>query len=345
MIADVDLTPSEIKMLNCVVDLYVKMGKPVSSRMIKRHYRLNDSTANIRKILHCLEEYGLLFKPHVSAGRVPSDLGYRKYVDGRKTVHPAGGLVVETIRLKIGQDWRDIRDLMSRTSRLLSELTNYMGLMMGLCATASVVARLRIVQLEGNRGLVLLTLLPDQERHVYVELPKHYPEYVIDRAVQIINERIAGYSLGEAPMRLASFLKDSTGIEREIAEVISREADYLFDWPFDLSYCFIGLESPLEPPEMSNPRILKNLVKIMGERHLMLSAMKSRLDQEVKITIGSENEMDELSDFSLVTRRFEIDRYDGLLGILGPTRMHYDRVLSLLIRMAAELQRLEIKGV
>ena len=344
MVAGTDLTPSEIKMLNYVVDLYIKTGKPVSSRMIKRQYRLKDSTANIRKILHDLEERGLIYKPHVSAGRVPTDTGYRKYVDGMKTVHPAGGLVVETIRLKIGQDWSDIRDLMSRTSRLLSELTNYMGLMMGIYASACIVAKLRIVQLGGGRGLVILTLLPEQERHVYVELPKFYPEHVIDKAVQIINERIAGYHLGEAPMRLASFLKDGTGIEREIAEVVSREADYLFDWPFYLSHCFIGLESPVELPELSDPRILKNLVRIMGERHLMLSAMKSRLEKDVEITIGSENEMNELSDFSLVTRRFEIDNYDGVLGILGPTRMQYNRVLSLLIRMAAELQRLEIKG-
>lgn len=343
MVAASDLRPNEARMLNCVVDLYIRTGRPVSSRMVRRHYRLDDSTANIRKIFHGLEEHGLLFKPHVSAGRIPTDLGYRRFVDGIKTLHPLGNIVVETIRMKIDQDWNDIRDLMSRTSRLLSELTNYMGLMVGLFAPATVVKALRIIQLDCGRGLILLSLYPDQERHVYVELPKYYPENVIDRAVQIINERIAGYSLGEAPTRLASFLKDSTGAEREVAEIVSREADYLFDWPFNLSYCFIGLENPLDLPELSNPRILQNLVKIMGEQNLMLYAMKRRFDEETKITIGSENEIDEMSDFSLVTRKFQIESYDGLLGILGPTRMQYNRVLSLLVKMAEELQGLEIK--
>jgi heat-inducible transcriptional repressor len=133
-------------------------------------------------------------------------------------------------------------------------------------------------------------------------------------------------------------------MEREIAEVVSSEADYLFDWPFNLSYCYMGLENPADQPELSNPRILQNLVKIMGERHFMLNAMKRRLGDDVSITIGSENELRELTDFSLVTRKFSMNDYDGLLGILGPTRMHYGHVLSLLVKMAEELHRLQFKG-
>ena len=337
MQADIDITSSEIKMLNYIVDLYIRAGKPVSSRTIKRHYRLGDSTANIRKILHTLEQRGLLFKPHISAGRVPTDLGYRTYVDNIRTASRLNRLTVDTIRLRIGQDWSDVKDLMGRTSQLLSEMTNYMGLIMGLFVSSSVVDKLRIVQLDGRRGLILLSLSPDQERRIYVEMPKRYPPRVVERAVQVINERIAGYSLEKAPERLAGFL-------REIAEVVSREADYLFDWPFNLSYCYMGLENPADQPELSNPRILRNLVKIMGERHFMLNAMKRNLGDEVSITIGSENELRELNDFSLVTRKFHMSEYDGLLGILGPTRMHYSRVLSLLVKMAEELQRLQIKG-
>ena len=344
MQADIDITSSEIKMLNYIVDLYIRAGKPVSSRTIKRHYRLGDSTANIRKILHTLEQRGLLFKPHISAGRVPTDLGYRTYVDNIRTVSRLNRLTVDTIRLRIGQDWSDVKDLMGRTSQLLSEMTNYMGLIMGLFVSSSVVDKLRIVQLDGRRGLILLSLSPDQERRIYVEMPKRYPPRVVERAVQVINERIAGYSLEKAPERLAGFLRDGAGMEREIAEVVSREADYLFDWPFNLSYCYMGLENPADQPELSNPRILRNLVKIMGERHFMLNAMKRNLGDEVSITIGSENELRELNDFSLVTRKFHMSEYDGLLGILGHTRMHYSRVLSLLVKMAEELQRLQIKG-
>ena len=343
MTGDTVLTPIETKMLNYVVELYIRTGIPVSSRMIKRFYHLEESTANIRKVLHNLEERGLLYKPHVSAGRLPADPGYRRYVDGIKTVSPVGGLVVDSIRTRIGQEWNDIRDLMSRTSRLLSELTNYMGLIMGLFIGGSVVKRLRIVQLDGGKGLLLLSLFPGNERRVYVDLPKKYPIRVIERALQIINERIAGYPLEEAPARLASFLKDSAGLEREIAEVVYEETEYLFDWPFDLSYSFMGFERKPGLPELSDPRILQNLVRIMGEQHLMLDAMKRRLGEETTITIGSENDMAELNDFSLVTRKFRIDNYDGLLGILGPTRMQYDMVLSLLERMAEELQQIEIK--
>jgi heat-inducible transcriptional repressor len=344
MRASIDLNRSEIKMLSNIVDLYIRTGVPVSSRTIKRYYRLGDSTANIRKILHALERHGLLYKPHVSSGRIPTDLGYRSYVDSISTVSALNRVTVDTIRFRIGQKWSDIADLMIRTSRLLSEMTSYMGLIMGHFASSSIVRRLRIVQLDGSRGLVFLSLHPDNERRIYVEMPKRYQPRVIDRAVQIINERIAGYSLDQAPDRLASFLREGSGAEREIAEVVSREADYLFDWPFDLSYCYMGLENPADQPELSNPRILQSLVRIMGERHFMLQAMKRRLADEESITIGSENELEELNDFSLVTRKFHMEEYDGLLGILGPTRMQYGHVLSLLGKMAEELQRLQIKG-
>ena len=97
MRSNIDISPNEIKMLNYIVDLYVRTGKPVSSRVIKRHFRLGDSTANIRKILHTLEQRGLLYKPHISAGRIPTDLGYRTYVDNIRTVSRLNRLAVDTI--------------------------------------------------------------------------------------------------------------------------------------------------------------------------------------------------------------------------------------------------------
>ena len=344
MPASIEISPIEIKMLKCIVDLYVRTGTPVSSRMIKRHYRLTDSTANIRKILHLLEQRGLLFKPHVSAGRIPTDLGYRTYVDNISAKSDLNLSGIDKIRIRIGQEWSDITDLMDRTSKLLSEMSSYMGLSLGHFASSSVVRKLRIVQLDGGRSLILLSLMPQSERRIYVEMRKRFPQRVIDRTEQIINERIAGYSLEEAPERLDSFIREGAGIEREIAEVVSREADYLFDWPFDLSFCYLGLEQPVEQPEMSNPRILKNLVKIMGARHLMLSTMKKRLGDEILVTIGAENALAELSDFSLVTRKFRIDDYDGLIGILGPKRMQYSHVISILVKMAEELRRLQVRG-
>jgi heat-inducible transcriptional repressor len=342
MIEENIITIDEIRMLRHVVDCFVATGEPVSSRMLKSRCRLAESTAHIRNVLHRLEELGLIFKPHVSAGRVPSDRGYRLYVDqiGRVTVLSRS--FSERIRRRIGQDWTDVRDVMAITSQLLGELTSYMGLSMGIRHSRSVVERLEIVRLQPRGGLVVLTLFPDAVRKVYVEFSKDYPPVIVDRAVQLINERIAGHPLESVPERLEAFLRETAGMEREIAGAVSREAELLFDWPYDLRYYYGGSDKAGDRPELESPLILQNLVRLMGERSLMLNALKSRLDADISITIGKENRIRELEPFTIVTRRFQAAECDGLLGVLGPTRMTYGLVLALLDRTAEELHHIHI---
>ena len=328
----------ERDLLKRVVELYIETGRPVSSLMLKRFYGLDTSTAGIRNILHTLERKGYLYKPHVSAGRMPSDAGYRLYVNDIKNISRLSGKIIEEIRRKIGQDLNDIREVMLRTSHLLGELTNYMGFMVGVFYSMHIVERLRIVQLEGNHGLLVLSLLPPQERKVLVVFPKRYRPHIIDRAVQIINERVTGVPLAEAPRRLENFMKDGSGIEREITEAVRSEAEYLFDLAYDVRYSFKGLDKSTDVPELENPRVLRNLLRIMGEPHLMLSAMRNRLNKEMVVTIGRENGFDEFADFSIVTHRFNTVDYSGLLGVLGPTRMSYQLVLALLNATAEELR-------
>lgn len=342
MTEEASITTDEIRMLRHVVDCFVATGEPVSSRVLKSRCRLAESPAHIRNVLHRLEELGLIFKPHVSAGRVPSDRGYRLYVDQMGRVAALSRPLAERIRRRIGQDWTDVRDVMSITSQLLGDLTSYMGLSMGIRHSRSVVERLEIVRLQPRGGLVVLTLFPETVRKVYVDFSKDYPPVIVDRAVQLINERIAGHPLESVPERLEAFLREAAGMEREIAGAVSREAEFLFDWPYDLRYYYAGTDKSADRHELESPIVLQNLVRLMGERSLMLHALKSRLDLPVSITIGKENRIRELEPFAIVTRRFQAAECDGLLGVLGPTRMTYGLVLALLDRTAEELRYIHI---
>ncbi len=336
------ITQDEIRILRNVIDIFVATGEPVSSRMIKSHFRLEESTANIRKILHRLEDLGLIHKPHVSAGRVPSDSGYRLYVDGIRALGPPNRVLAERIRTKIGQDWRDVRELMAATSRLLSEITDYMGLTMGVVQASRVVERFEIVLLESRGGLVILTLAPGDARKVFVRFDRDYPSHVVEGAGRMINERIAGHALERAPERLESFLREGAGTEREIVSAVFREAAFLFDSPYDLEYSYRGIERQADSYELSNPRILQSLVRLMGERTIMLGVLKNRLDTDLSVTIGRENRIAELEDFAIVTRRFRTSDCDGILGVLGPMRMSYRQVLSLLDTTVEELTHIQI---
>lgn len=343
MVLGNELTGFEAELLRDVVSLYIQDGKPVSSKALKGFYGLDASTANIRKVLNGLERKGYIFKPHISAGRIPSDKAYRLYVDGMKTVKTLDTEFISAIQRRIGQDWRDIRDVMSQTSRLLGELTNYMGLIMGGIDTRVILGKLRIVQLEGSTGLVILTLVPLQEKRVRIEFPKKYTPYILDRAVQIINERIAGHYLEEAVERLAAFLRENAGIEREIAEALTSRAEVLFEQPYDMKYYFKGSEEQVELFELDNLKTVQKLVRIMGEETLIRKVLQRRMMHDYMITIGSENELEELDNFAIITHRFSTGSCGGLIGILGPTRMSYSLVLSLLRRMAEELHQLDLR--
>ena len=118
------------------------------------------------------------------------------------------------------------------------------------------------------------------------------------------------------------------------------EAEHLFNWAYDIKYYFRGLDKSFDLPELNSTRVLQNLIRIMGERNLMLKVMKNRMKHDSLVTIGSENELKELEDFSIITHKFNAGESEGLLGILGPTRMTYGLVLSILQKMAEELHRI-----
>jgi len=337
MMARNDVTAVESGMLRSVVELYVETGKPVSSKILKKRYRLQSSSANIRAMLNRLESRGLLYKPHVSSGRVPSDAGYRLYVDEIGRIgHPARH-VMDTLKTRMGRDRGDIREVMTTTSRLISELTNCVGLMVGVFGPGGKVGRLDMIRHEGSRALVILRTEDGRERMAEVELDRRYDQRTVDRAVQIINERIAGCPLDEASDRLAVCARELTGTERDIAGAVAGESDYLFGGTYDLEY-YLGKTSTAEDiPEMRDPRILRSLVTLMGEKSLMLRVMKNRFGRGVMVTIGAENEIEELKDFSVVTRAIPAGRCEGLLGVLGPTRMSYRSVMALLDGIAREL--------
>jgi heat-inducible transcriptional repressor len=152
-----------------------------------------------------------------------------------------------------------------------------------------------------------------------------------------MNERISGCSLDEAETRLAECGRELAGAEREIALIVAGESWYLFGGDYDLEYYFGRMEPTGDMPELQDPRMLRALVTLMGEKELMLGVLRKRIGRGVMVTIGEENDIDELKRFSVVTRAIPKGRCEGLLGVLGPTRMSYRSVLSLLEGMAGEL--------
>lgn len=339
MAEQIDLNPLESELLGLLVDLHIDSGRPVSSRMLQRRYRIPFSTAQIRGLLHRLEEKGYLFKPHVSAGRVPSEAGYRRYVDTLGSAAMPDRRLVEAIRARLGRDRDDVRDVMMRASRLIGELTSCMGLMVGVSGPGGTIERLRIVQREGTRAIVVIGITGGRERAVEIDLGRRHRSEIITRAAQIMNERIAGYPIEEAHERLTGYLREGSGIEREIAASVAAESLYLFSGDYDVEFYFDALDSSGAGAELADPRVLTSLVRLMGRKSLILEALKGRFGRGTVVTIGRENRLGALEEMALVTRALPGGHCEGLLGVIGPMRMSYRLVLPLLDGTARELQR------
>ncbi len=339
MDSGIESASKESATLRRIVDQYIETGEPVSSKALKRRHALSESTANIRIVMHALEDNGFLYKPHVSSGRIPTDAGYRYYVDNLRDFEKLSRSVLKKINDRIGRDMGDLRDIMLKTSRLLGEITSYMGLIMGVYQSYGVVTRLEISQDIGTRGLIVLKLSSGVDRSVYIDFAKRYREHILHRASLILNERISGCPLDEVSSRLNDLVRESAGIEREITSIILNRAANIFDWPFEFKYYLEGFDFSKRTTEFRDPDFLTRLVAIMGQRHLMLDMMKKRMTEGFVITIGGENSLAELKNFTVATRRFGEDDRKGLLGVLGPTRMSYKLVVPLLTHMANELDK------
>jgi len=324
--------------LNYVIDLYITTGAPVSSGKLKQVCLLDSSTASIRMILHQLEEEGYLCKPHVSAGRVPTDRGYRLYVDSMEINDSVDREALSRINNRIGKDISDLRDIMLSTSRLLGELTDYMGLMMGIFRSYGFVTGLEIRQDQGKKGLVVLKLSSGISKSIYMKFPKKYRNHILERANRIINERIVECPLDEVVRRLENFVRESSGIEREITDCLIAGAVNLFNWPFEMKYYISSDTFDRSVPEFNDPAILRKLISVMGQRELMLELLRERIEKGLSVTIGKENRISDLSEFSIVTHPLGGNEYRGLLGVLGPKRMSYKVVLPLLNRMVQKLE-------
>jgi heat-inducible transcriptional repressor len=332
-----NLTETETKILQAVVDLYVRDGSPVSSLKIKQATGVSMSTATIRNILARLEKNGLLAKPHTSAGRIPTDEGYRAVVD---TIRPDQSLVAKISALFREQirEQRDIGAIMSHASKLLGHLSRNFAVVYGSVLQESRVRRINLLELEGSRVLVVLHLMPEYERTTTVYLDSRCAPHIIRRAEELINPIIHDRTLDEAKEALDCAVRDNITDEGRIMGIVALNREIIFNDPPAVELFFEEREHLFEQPELSDPALLHLLLRMLHDKEYLTSILSTRLAERTMITIGAENNEEVLRPFSLVTSGYRMGGSRGVLGIIGPTRMRYGYTCSLVGSIARELR-------
>jgi heat-inducible transcriptional repressor len=333
-----ELSARERQVLDAIVRTYVDTAEPAGSRTVSRRFELGVSAATVRNTMSDLEDRGYLSHPHASAGRVPTDLAYRFFVD--QMIRPATLSDLERSAVEreldpLSASASAVERLVRRATRALSVLSAELGLAITPCLSEAVLEKLDLIHVSSEKVLMVATLGGGIARTVYVDLPGNVPHDTLANVAAALNERLAGLSLeqiqGSLPDRLRDARTDDAPAEELINIFMQAGAELLDPAVMDGPDVHLGRTSVLAAqPEFQEGQRLKNLIELTERRELLASVLGSREHPGgLQITIGGEHGSQALTDFTLVTAEYRVGSLKGVIGVIGPTRMPYEKVIAI----------------
>jgi heat-inducible transcriptional repressor len=329
-----ELSDRERRVLEAVIQSYVETAEPAGSRTISRRFGLGVSPATIRNTMSDLEEKGYLYHPHTSAGRVPTDVAYRLYVDSLMRVAPIASPDREKLAEQLSASGGStIEAILRRAAQSLSVLTQELGMAVGPRLDQIVLQRLELVRLSSERLVLVLSLQGGAVRQIFVEVGERIADNAVAEVSVVLNERLAGLTLREIRASLAARLRDANpgSNTRELLNIFVQERDSIFDDPLRRDESLVlGQTSVLaEQPEFaSSDRMRRLLALTESNEHLTELLRRRHINPGLSITIGNEHGDPRFENFTIVTSEYRAGSLAGVIGVIGPTRMPYEKVIA-----------------
>jgi heat-inducible transcriptional repressor len=330
-----ELNERERRVLEAVIQSYVETAQPAGSRTISRRFELGVSPATIRNTMSDLEEKGYLYHPHTSAGRVPTDVAYRVYVDSLLPRVPLALPEQTQLSAEIANGGSAVESILRRAAQSLGVITQELGIALGPRLDDSTLERLDLVRLSSDRLLVALALRGGAVRTIFVEARGEVADSALHEVSQVLNERLCGLTLREVRTTLGKRLRDF-GTNREASELLNifiEEGAQIFDSAVrpEEDNILLGQASVLaEQPEFANVDNMRKLVTLTEKRQQLAELLRDRAGTTgLSITIGNEHRDPKLENFTVVTAQYNAGPLTGVIGVIGPTRMPYEKVISL----------------
>jgi heat-inducible transcriptional repressor len=330
------LTERERRVLEAVIQSYVETAQPAGSNAIARKFGLGVSPATIRSTMSDLEEKGLLYHPHTSAGRVPTDVAYRIYVNSLLPLPRMSTREHDQLSSQIVLGGSAVEAILRRAAQSLGVITQELGVALGPRLDDSVVERLDLVRLSSERLLVALTLSGGAVRTIFVEARGEIADAALAEVTRVLNDRIAGLTLREIRVSVSERLRDTdpTRGAAELLNVFIEEGEQMFDSAMvGDDTVLLGQPSLLaDQPEFSTVDSMRKLVALTETREHLADLLRKRSENPgITITIGNEHRDPKLENFTIVTAQYKSGMVTGVIGVIGPTRMPYDKVISLVM--------------
>jgi heat-inducible transcriptional repressor len=276
-----------------------------------------------------LTQRGYLTQPHPSAGRVPTDKAYRYYVRSLMRIQRVSPEEVRRLEEGVGGTGPG-DEVLRRAIQALSVVTSELGIGLGPSPATGILERIDLVGLSSERILIVIAIASGPVRTIFVETPMQIAESGLEAVAALLNERLAGLSLSEVRETYRVRLGDSSAEHAELLNIFLEQADTAFAAQPSGEDVILGPASSLATqPEFFKRENLRNLLELTERRDLLAEALHLRRARGVVISIGDEHSQPPLVDFSMVTTHYEVGSVRGTIGVIGPTRMPYERVVAL----------------
>ncbi|HEX7030329.1 MAG TPA: heat-inducible transcriptional repressor HrcA [Gammaproteobacteria bacterium] len=331
------------QLLTTLVERYIRDGEPVGSRTLSRDSGLDLSPATIRNIMADLEELGMVRSPHTSAGRVPTARGYRLFVDALLTVKPLDGREVARLQRELLEKMEpargDSQSLMTTTSSLLSGVTQMAGLVTIPKRDFGAWRQVEFLPLSDNRVLAILVVNEREVQNRILELDRAYSQSELQQFANYLNTHFAGRDVGQIRASLLKELRNTRESMNDMMAAAITMAEQMFERaPPDEDYVLAGETHLMEFAELSNVDKLRQLFEAFNKKREILHLLDQCVAADgVQIFIGEESGYQVLDECSVVTAPYRVnEELVGVLGVIGPTRMAYERVIPI-VDMTAKL--------
>ncbi|MDN7245810.1 heat-inducible transcriptional repressor HrcA [Planococcus shenhongbingii] len=333
------LTERQLLILKVTVDDYIQSAQPVGSNQLSKKSELPFSPATIRNEMADLEGLGFLEKTHTSSGRIPSEKGYRYYVDHMLTPRPLPKQDIQQLQSIFEDKIAETEEIIKRSAMILSELTNYTSILLGPDVRKHTVKKLSIVPLTMDTAVAIIVTDNGHVENRVFTIPEGLDPADIEKMVNILNDRLVGVSLNELHLRLEQ--ETLTVFKQHVnryGELFSTFRKAVIS-PHEDNVYYGGKLNILRQPDFHDLHKIRDLMNVMEEsKHIpMILPVGS---QGLHIRIGSENALSAMEDCSVITVSYDIgEEQTGSIAIVGPKRMDYKRVVTLLDTLSGELSK------
>ncbi len=323
-----NLTEREKRILANLINHYISSADPVGSRVIANKFDMGISSATIRNTLQDLEELGLVEQPHTSAGRVPTDVGYRVYVDYLLKPQKLSEEEKLIIRQGILKEGRGIREILGQTAKVLGQITNQLGLTISPRFEVGILRDIRLIPIAEGRLMVIVIVESGLARSLILEVETSISVQGIAEVEAVLKERLCGLTLSEIRDSISSRLADIPGNARLI-KLVMESSDRIWTEDSPEALLMSGRENLLMKPEFADRDQLLRMLGVLEDNKVLSEFLAHVHEEDLIITIGRENAIHDIINCSLVTASYKVGKVQGAVGIIGPMRMPYSKAVSI----------------